>query len=112
MATPEKQSGAAESDGVGRFHQLQRELSPRHRAAYRLTADIAIPPVTRGQLKALRSTRDDDEQMAIVLGEHAAAVEELFADRPVDEWFAFQRDLYAHLFGAGAAELPGGSEGS
>ncbi|WP_225725466.1 MULTISPECIES: hypothetical protein [unclassified Nocardia] len=97
---------------MGRFYELQQELSSRRRAPYRLTADIAIPPVTRGQLKALRSTRDDDEQMAIVLGEHAAAVEDLFADRSVDEWYAFQRDLYAHLFGQGAAELPGGSEGS
>ncbi|MFJ4652702.1 hypothetical protein ACIP5Y_15685 [Nocardia sp. NPDC088792] len=110
MATPDKQSPA--TDGVGRFHQLQQELSPSRRTPYRLTEDIAIPPVTRGQLKALRSTRDDDAQMAIVLGEHADAVEELFADRPADEWFVFQRDLYAHLFGQGSAELPGGSVGS
>ncbi|WP_019932339.1 hypothetical protein [Nocardia sp. BMG111209] len=99
-------------DGVGRFHELQQELAPQRRAPYRLTADIAIPPVTRGQLRALRATRDDDEQMAIVLGTHADAVENLFADRPVDDWYAFQRDLYAHLFGQGAAELPGGSAGS
>jgi hypothetical protein len=101
-----------ESDRVGRFHELQQELTPQRRAPYRLTADIAIPPVTRGQLKALRATYDDDEQMAIVLGAHAVAVENLFADRPVDDWYAFQRDLYAHLFGQGAAELPGGSAGS
>ncbi|WP_330185003.1 hypothetical protein OHB26_16310 [Nocardia sp. NBC_01503] len=112
MATPEKQTPAADNEGVGRFYELQQELSARRRAAYQLTADIAIPPVTRGQLKALRSTRDDDEQMTIVLGEHADAVEELFADRPSDDWYAFQRDLYAHLFGQGSAELPGGSEGS
>ncbi|MFE3754559.1 hypothetical protein ACFXO9_09655 [Nocardia tengchongensis] len=110
MANPDKQTPA--TDGVGRFYELQQELSPRRRAPYRLTADIAIPPVTRGQLKALRSTNDDDEQMAIVLGEHADAVEELFADLPSDEWFAFQRDLYAHLFGQGSSELPGGSSGS
>lgn len=111
MATPETQS-PADTDGVGRFYELTQELAPRRRAPYRLTEDIAIGPVTRGQLKALRATGDDDEQMEIVLGEHAAAVEELFADRPVDDWYAFQRDLYAHLFGQGAADLPGGSEGS
>ncbi|MFF2555751.1 hypothetical protein ACFVUS_32405 [Nocardia sp. NPDC058058] len=110
--TTEKPSPAVDNEGVGRFYELQQELSPRRRAPYRLTADIAIPPVTRGQLKALRTTRDDDEQMAIVLGEHADAVEELFADSPTDDWYAFQRDLYAHLFGQGSTELPGGSEGS
>lgn len=96
----------------GRFHELQQELAPKRRTPYRLTDSIAIPPVTRGQILALRKTRDDDEQMAIVLGDQYEEVEKLFADRPHDEWFAFQSDLYAHLFGQGAGELPGGSQGS
>ncbi|MFX0581185.1 hypothetical protein [Nocardia nepalensis] len=96
----------------GRFYELQTELAPKRRVPYRLTDDIEIPPVTRAQVLALRRTRDDDEQMVIVLGDQYQAVEELFADRPHDEWFAFQSDLYAHLFGQGAGELPGGSQGS
>ncbi|WP_067852447.1 hypothetical protein [Nocardia shimofusensis] len=102
----------SEVEAGGRFHQLQQELGPRRRAPYRLTDEIIIPPVTRGQVLALRRTHDDDEQMAIVLGDQHEAVEALFAERPMDEWHAFQRDLYAHLFGQGAAELPGGSQGS
>ncbi|MGY0502179.1 hypothetical protein ACWZHB_27135 [Nocardia sp. FBN12] len=107
--TPE----AADQDKVGgRFHELQQELAPRRRAPYRLTDSIAIAPVTRSQVLALRRTASDDEQMAIVLGDQYEAVENLFADRPLDEWFAFQKDLYAHLFGQGSSELPGGSQGS
>lgn len=97
---------------AGRFHELQSELAPTRRTPYRLTADITIAPVTRAQVLALRKTRDDDEQMAIVLGDQYEAVEALFADRPHEEWGAFQSDLYAHLFGQGAGELPGGSQGS
>ncbi len=96
----------------GRFYELRNELAPKRRVSYRLTEDIEIPPVTRGQVLALRGATSDDEQMAIVLGEHYDAVEHLFADRPHDEWFAFQRDLYAHMFGQGAGDLPGGSVGS
>ncbi|PXX65399.1 hypothetical protein DFR70_104463 [Nocardia tenerifensis] len=105
MATPHNETG-------GRFFELRQELAPRRRAPYRLTEDITIAPVTRGQVLALRQVRDDDQQMAIVLGDQHEAVEELFAERPLDEWYAFQRDLYAHMFGQGATELPGGSEGS
>ncbi|MBH0775027.1 hypothetical protein [Nocardia bovistercoris] len=96
----------------GRFHELQAELAPRRRAPYRLTDEISIAPVTRGQLLALRRTHNDDEQMAVVLGDQYDAVEALFAERPLDEWYAFQKDLYAHLFGQGSSELPGGSQGS
>ncbi|MGW0247619.1 hypothetical protein ACWDYH_13370 [Nocardia goodfellowii] len=103
---------AAQAEVGGRFYELQQELAPRRRASYRLTDDITIAPVTRSQVLALRRTNSDDEQMAIVLGDQYEAVERLFADRPLDEWFAFQRDLYAHLFGQGSAELPGGSQGS
>ncbi|MEU2033578.1 hypothetical protein [Nocardia amamiensis] len=99
-------------ESAGRFYELQQELAPARRTPYRLTEDIQIPPVTRGQLVALRRTHNDDEQMTIVLGDQNEAVEKLFAERPLDEWYAFQRDLYAHLFGQGSAELPGGSEGS
>lgn len=106
-------SEAADKAEVGgRFYELQQELAPRRRAPYRLTDDIAIAPVTRSQVLALRRTASDDEQMIIVLGDQYEAVEKLFADRPLDEWFAFQKDLYAHLFGQGSAELPGGSQGS
>ncbi len=97
---------------VGRFHQLQAEVAPRRRKPYQLTADIAIPPVTRGQLLALRAESDEDRQIAIVLGEQREAVEALFADRPMEEWAAFAYDLYAYLFGQGATDVPGGSQGS
>lgn len=110
MATTHEANAVAEEGG--RFYELQQELAPNRRAAYRLTDDISIPPVTRGQLLALRSTHNDDEQMAIVLGDQYEAVEKLFAERPLDEWYAFQQDLYAHLFGQGSQELPGGSQGS
>lgn len=96
----------------GRFYELQQQLAPSRRVPYRLTEDIEIHPVTRAQVLALRKTRDDDEQMAIVLGDQYEEVEQLFADRPHDEWTAFQADLYSHLFGQGAGDLPGGSQGS
>ncbi|MFI7001335.1 hypothetical protein [Nocardia sp. NPDC050175] len=98
--------------GTGRFYELQEELGGRRRGPYRLTDDIVIQPITRGQLKAMRAAQSEDEQLEILLGDQYAAVEALYAERPFDDWLAFQHDLYAFLFGAGAAELPGGSEGS
>ncbi|MFC4126437.1 hypothetical protein [Nocardia rhizosphaerae] len=96
----------------GRFYEIQQELAAKRRGPYHLTEDIVIQPMTRRQAKALRTTEDEEEQLAVLLGDQFDAVEELFDDRPLDEWIAFQEDLYAHFFGAGATELPGGSEGS
>lgn len=96
----------------GRFFEIQQELSVKRRGPYHLTADIAIQPLTRKQARALRETNDEDEQLAILLGDQYDAVENLYADRPLDEWVAFQNDLYAHFYGEGATALPGGSEGS
>ncbi|MFC9475416.1 hypothetical protein ACFTS5_24790 [Nocardia sp. NPDC056952] len=97
---------------AGRFFEIQQELSSKRRGPYRLTEDILIQPITRRQMRAIRDEQDEDKQLAIVLGQDYEAVEELFADRPVDEWLAFQEDLNAYFFGEGAAELPGGSQGS
>lgn len=97
---------------AGRFYELQQELGGNRRGPYRLTDDIVIQPITRRQLKAMRAAQSEDEQMEILLGDQCEAVEALYSERPFDEWLAFQHDLYAFLFGAGAAELPGGSEGS
>jgi hypothetical protein len=112
MTSPDSSPAGPEPVAEGRFYELQQELGPRRRVAYKLTADIEIPPITRGQLRSLRRAVDDDEQMAIILGVHYDAVEALFADRPAEEWFAFQRDVYGHFFGQGSADLPGGSQGS
>ncbi|MGW4371047.1 hypothetical protein ACWEKT_35940 [Nocardia takedensis] len=109
MAKPRKTDGLGDE---GRFHEIQQEIAARRRGPYRLTADISIQPMTRRQAKALRDTQDEDEQLAILLGDQYEAVEDLFDDRPIDEWIAFQEDLYAHFFGEGALHLPGGSEGS
>lgn len=114
MATQRTKSSAA-STGLsdeGRFFEIQQELSGKRRGPYQLTADIAIQPLTRKQARALRETDDEDEQLAILLGDQYEAVEDLYADRPLDEWVAFQNDLYAHFYGEGAAALPGGSSGS
>lgn len=96
----------------GRFYEIQQELSRKRRGPYFLTSDIAIQPMTRRQAKALRETQDEEQQLAIILGDQHEAVEALFDDRPIDEWIAFQEDLYAHFFGEGSSALPGGSEGS
>ncbi|MEV6063870.1 hypothetical protein [Nocardia asteroides] len=111
MAKPSKTVIAGTSD-EGRFYEIQQELAARRRGPYHLTAEISIQPMTRRQAKALRDTGDEDEQLAILLGDQHQAVEDLFDDRPIDEWIAFQEDLYAHFFGEGATQLPGGSEGS
>ncbi|KZM68126.1 hypothetical protein [Nocardia terpenica] len=97
---------------VGRFYELQQELSATRRGPYQLTEAISIPPLTLAQSRAIRKANSDDEQLKILLGEHFAAIIALYDDRPLDEWLAFQNDLYAHFFGQGARELPGGSSGS
>ncbi|QIS16596.1 hypothetical protein [Nocardia arthritidis] len=109
MAT-RKSSTAAEA--VGRFFEIQQELSDRRRGPYQLTKDIVIQPMTRRQAIAMRDAEGDEEQLKILLGGQYEAIAALYDDRPFDEWVAFQRDLYAHFYGAGAAELPGGSSGS
>ncbi|MFI5775980.1 hypothetical protein [Nocardia sp. NPDC051570] len=114
MATPRK-NPSTDTSGLsdeGRFFEIQQELAAKRRGPYHLTADIAIQPLTRRQARRLRETDDEEEQLAILLGDHYEAVEDLYADRPLDEWVAFQNDLYAHFYGEGAAELPGGSSGS
>lgn len=114
MAAPTENTDQRDqsSRDAGRFFEIQQELSSKRRGPYQLTADILIQPITRRQMRMLREEQDEDKQLAIVLGEHYEAVEELFADRPLDEWLTFQDDLNAFFFGEGAAELPGGSEGS
>lgn len=96
----------------GRFYELQDQLAPARRGHYRLTPEIVLPMPTRKQLKAFRNAGDDEAKIAALLGEQYHDVDELFEDRPADEWLAFQRDYYDHFFGAGAAALPGGSQGS
>ncbi|MEU4648168.1 hypothetical protein [Nocardia fluminea] len=114
MAAPRKTSTATKVAGgdEGRFYEIQRELAAKRRGPYHLTADIAIQPLTRRQARMLAETDDEEDQLRILLGEVYEAVDDLFADRPIDEWVAFQNDLYAHFYGEGAMELPGGSEGS
>lgn len=96
----------------GRFYELQREVAAVRRGPYMLTDEIVIAPLTRRQALALSEEPDEERQLAIALGESYAAVVELFDERPLDEWTAFQQDLYAFFFGEGARELPGGSGGS
>ncbi|MFR9750489.1 hypothetical protein ACL02S_05575 [Nocardia sp. 004] len=112
MASPRKSPAKTGISDEGRFYEIQQELTAKRRGPYQLTSDIAIQPMTRRQAKALRETQDEEEQLAILLGDQHEAVEELFDDRPIDEWIAFQEDLYAHFFGQGSTELPGGSAGS
>jgi hypothetical protein len=114
MATPRKTTSTAKAVGgdTGRFYEIQQELAGQRRGPYRLTEQIVIQPMTRKQARALRDEQDEDRQLAILLGDQYDAVEDLFADRPIDEWIAFQNDLYEHFFGEGALELPGGSQGS
>ncbi|MCU1644566.1 MAG: hypothetical protein JWN03_4841 [Nocardia sp.] len=114
MAAPRKTSTVAKTPGgdEGRFYEIQRELASKRRGPYHLTADVAIQPLTRRQARLLAEIDDEEEQLRILLGDAYDAVDDLFADRPIDEWVAFQNDLYAHFYGEGAMELPGGSEGS
>ncbi|MBF6332374.1 hypothetical protein [Nocardia transvalensis] len=109
---PTRSRSSARGSDEGRFFEIQAEVAARRRGPYVLTPDIVIQPITRGQAKAMREARDENEQLRILLGEHADAVEALFDDRPLDEWVAFQRDLQQHFYGQGATEIPGGSQGS
>jgi hypothetical protein len=111
MAQARKTSAPGTSD-EGRFYEIQQELSRKRRGPYWLTGDIAVQPITRRQAKAMREAETEDEQLAVLLGDQYEAIEALFDDRPIDEWVAFQEDLYAHFFGEGSTALPGGSEGS
>ena len=110
MGTTARKRGA--DTDAGRFYELQQEVAPARRGPYHLTADIVLPMPTRRQVKKIRDTPSQDQQLEILLGEQLEAVEELFNDRPVDEWMAFQRDYLRHFFGQGATDVPGGSEGS
>jgi hypothetical protein len=113
MAAPRKSTVRTATGGdEGRFYEIQRELAAKRRGPYHLTADIAIQPLTRRQARLLAETDDEEQQLRILLGDAYDAVDDLFADRPIDEWVAFQNDLYAHFYGEGAMELPGGFEGS
>ncbi|WP_306358700.1 MULTISPECIES: hypothetical protein [unclassified Nocardia] len=96
----------------GRFYELQQEVAARRRGPYRLTGDIVIEPLTLGQAKQVRDAKTEDDKLRAVLGSHYEAVEALYVDQPLDEWIAFQRDLFTWFYGDGAVEVPGGSQGS
>lgn len=91
---------------VGRFFELQQEVSVPE--PYVLTSRISISAPTRDQVAQLRNLEGDAADRAI-LGEHADAIFELYAERPVQEWEAFTRDLYEHFFGAGVGDVEGKS---
>lgn len=113
MATARKATAVPIEDvPEGRFYELQKELAPRRRTPYRLTRDIVIHPLTKRQAETIRDSNDETEQLKTLLGEHHDAVNALYDARPLEEWVAFQRDLYDHFYGEGAAQLPGGSQGS
>jgi hypothetical protein len=96
---------------IGRFYELQQEVSVPE--PYVLTSKISIPAPTRDQMVALRNCSvESDEADRAVLGEHADAVFELYANRPVQEWEAFTSDLYKHFFGKGVDDVEGKSEPS
>lgn len=103
MPAPRKQP-------IGRFYELQQEVSVP--GPYVLTSKITIYPPTREQVVALGSNPEGEAADRVILGEHADAVFELYAKRPVQEWEAFTTDLYKHFFGKGSDDVEGKSEPS
>lgn len=96
----------------GRFFEIRDQVAGQRRGAYKLTNDIAFPEMTRTLLKQWHAAETQEEKIKILLGNKIEEVEELYADRPIEEWVAFLKDVRAHYFGQGAEEIPGGSNGS
>lgn len=101
---------AARKPPIGRFYELQKEVSVPE--PYVLTSKITITAPTREQMVALRSMPDGEAADRAVLGDQADAVFELYSKRPIQEWEAFVTDLYAHFFGKGGNDVEGKSEPS
>ena len=97
---------------TGRLYEIRAELASKRKGPYVLTEDISIAPPTFKTIKKLRTAKDDEQRLAIILGDDKDAIEALFDDRPFDEWLEFQKDLFEHLYGKGVLALPGGSQGS
>ena len=102
----------AEPVESGRFYELRDEVAGQRRGVYKLTDDIVFPEMTRRLLKDWLAADTEDEKARILFGDHLEEIEDLYADRPIEEWAAFMRDVRAHYFGQGAEQLPGGSQGS
>lgn len=104
---------AVEPVESGRFYELRDSVAGNRRGPYKLTENLVFPELTRRRLRECMAAPTVDEQVKILLGgDHEEAVEALYADRPIEEWAAFRKDLLAHYFGQGAEQLPGGSAGS
>lgn len=97
---------------TGRLYEIRAELAAKRKGPYVLTEDISIAPPTFKKIKTLRTAKNDEERLAIILGDDRDAIEALFDDQPFDEWIEFQKDLMEHMYGKGVLALPGGSQGS
>jgi hypothetical protein len=97
---------------VGRFHALMQEAAPARRAPYQLTRELALPMPTAKQVRAFRNAITEEDRLEALVGEHISAIEEMFDNEPYDVYQRFLKDYYDHFFGQGAADVPGGSEGS
>lgn len=97
---------------VGRFYELRDQLPEQRKSAYQLTEDITVPVMTRRIAREFDAAETSEDKLKVLLGDQYDAIIELYDDRPIAEWRAFQEDLYEHLFGKGSSQLPGGSEGS
>lgn len=95
---------------IGRLAELQREVKIPE--PYVLTSKITIKNPTRGQMKAIRAAKNDDESDKAFFGDQYDAVNALFDDRPEQEWKAFAKDIYEHFFGKGADDVEGKPEDS
>lgn len=113
MAAPRKtvKSKAIEpaDDHIGRFYQLQREVAPKRKGPYQLTADIFLTMPSKDSVDQFREAATTEDKFRALLGDSYEAVDALFGPEGQDLWLAFQADFYAHFFGQGANQLPGGS---
>ncbi|MGW2666218.1 hypothetical protein ACWCW7_35145 [Nocardia tengchongensis] len=109
--TPAAKAAAAPAETIGRFYELQKEVSAPQ--PYVLTSTISIGPLTRRQFVAMeRAVGDEAEQERILFGENYDAIIELFADQPYEVWREFTVEINRHLFGLSVEEAPGKSEES
>ncbi|MFJ4653853.1 hypothetical protein ACIP5Y_21510 [Nocardia sp. NPDC088792] len=114
VSMPPRKKDAQPEEAVesGRFYELRDQAAGARRGPYKLTQDIVFPEMTRRLLKDYAAAPTEEEKAKILFGGYVDAVEALYDDRPIEEWRAFLSDVRAHYFGQGAAELPGGSQGS
>lgn len=111
MTKPRSTITTAAKSIIGRLAELQQEVEVPE--PYVLTNTITITAPTRRQMREIVAAKGNEELAdKAFFGEHYDALNELFDDRPQQEWAAFVQEISEHFFGKGSGEVPGKSPDS